>query len=176
AYAPSYSKLSRDTRQIIEGMTTQVAVAKPPTVKLPAPVAIVSPRHTGPVAVFAIGDSVMLGASLYLEKTVPDMDVDAKLGRQVSAALQILQQHKDAHELPPIVIVHLGNNGTFSQKQFDQMMALLSDVPHVIFLTTRVPRTWETPNNNALEEGVKRYPNATLIDWYTFSQDHPEWF
>jgi peptidoglycan/LPS O-acetylase OafA/YrhL len=177
AYAASYSNLSLDTRQTIEGMTQpHVAVAKPPTVNLPAPAAIVSPPHTGPVAVFAIGDSVMLGASLYLEKTVPDMDVDAKLGRQVSAALQILQQHKDAHDLPSTVIVHLGNNGTFSQKQFDQMMAVLSDVPHVIFLTTRVPRTWETPNNNALEEGVKRYPNATLIDWYTFSQDHPEWF
>lgn len=184
-FGTSSLNANADSRQIMEGMVrpTQVAEAKPPVAVAKSPVTnfsqvtqFVSPPHTGPVEVFAIGDSVMLGASLYLEKTVPDVDVDAKLGRQVSAALAILQQRKDAHTLPPTVIVHLGNNGTFSQKQFDQMMSLLSDVPHVIFLTARVPRTWETPNNNALEQGVQRYPNATLVDWYTFSQDHPEWF
>src|SRR5581483_5366421 len=134
------------------------------------------PPHNGPVEVFAIGDSVMLGASSYLHKTIGAIEVDAKLGRQVSAALQILQARKDANMLPPTVIIHMGNNGTFSSRQFDQMMTLLRDVPHVIFLTNKVPRQWQTPNNNALEEGVKRYPNATLVDWYAFSAQHPEWF
>lgn len=126
--------------------------------------------------VLAIGDSVMLGASHYLQKAIADVYVDAKVGRQVSAALQILRARKDANQLTPLVIVHLGNNGTFSAKQLDEMMAVLSEVERVVFLTDKVPRKWQEPNNNALIEGVKRYPNAVLIDWNAFSAAHPEWF
>jgi lysophospholipase L1-like esterase len=104
------------------------------------------------------------------------IDVDAKLGRQVSAALKLLRDRLDAKLLAPIVIIHLGNNGTFSPKQFDEMMTLLRDVPRVIFLTNKVPRKWQEPNNNALSEGVKRYPNALLVDWNGTSVSHPEWF
>jgi hypothetical protein len=27
-----------------------------------------------------------------------------------------------------------------------------------------------------LAEGVRRYPNAVLVDWYSASVDHPEYF
>ena len=46
----------------------------------------------------------------------------------------------------------------------------------MIFLTTRVPRKWQEPNNTALTEGVKRYPNASLLDWNAASNEHAEWF
>lgn len=128
------------------------------------------------IQVLAIGDSVMLGASNYLRRAVSAIEVDAKIGRQVSAALTILQERSDAHLLPPIVIVHMGNNGTFSAQQFDQMMAILRDVPHVIFLNNHVPRKWQEPNNLALAQGVMRYPNAKLVDWNGTSASHPEWF
>lgn len=126
--------------------------------------------------VLAIGDSVMLGASNYLRRNIAAIDVDAKLGRQVSAALAILRERADADLLTPAVIVHLGNNGTFTAKQFDEMMAVLKDVPRVVFLTNKVPRKWQEPNNKALTEGVGRYPNAVLIDWNSVSATHPEWF
>ncbi|MBI4670458.1 MAG: acetyltransferase [Chloroflexi bacterium] len=134
------------------------------------------PPRAGPAQVLAIGDSVMLGASHYMRKTVLALDVDAKIGRQVSTAIRLLQAYKDANRLAPIVLIHLGNNGTFSTKQFDELMTLLSGTPRVVFLTTKVPRKWQAPNNNALVEGVKRYPNALLIDWNAASAPHPEWF
>lgn len=126
--------------------------------------------------VLALGDSVMLGASNYLRKNIFAIDVDAKMGRQVSAALKILQARLDAKLIPSVVIVHLGNNGTFTAKQFDEMMTLLRDVRHVIFLTNKVPRKWQEPNNHALAEGVEKYANATLVDWNGTSATHPEWF
>ena len=55
-------------------------------------------------------------------------------------------------------------------------MALLHDVPHVIFLNNHVPRKWQDPNNFALAQGVTRYPNSKLIDWNGTSGSHPEWF
>lgn len=135
----------------------------------------IAPRR-GPAPIFAIGDSVMLGAANYFRKAGLDVDVDAKLGRQVWTAIQILQQRKQANELAPTVIVHLGNNGTFSAREFDQMMAVLANVPHVIFVNNKVPRNWQVPNNDALSQGVKRYPNTILVDWNSASSAHAEWF
>lgn len=150
--------------------------AKPPKIVAPTGANDVPITPAKDAQVFAIGDSVMLGASNYLRKNIAAIDVDAKLGRQVSAALAILQARSDAGLLTPVVIVHMGNNGTFSAAQFDSMMTILKDVPRVVFLTNKVPRKWQGPNNTALVEGVERYPNAVLVDWNTVSSSHPEWF
>lgn len=176
----------RELLQMKEGVirsaapTNRIIIQKPAvtSTRISAPTAANAVPVTPPeeAQVLAIGDSVMLGASNYLRRNVAAIHVDAKLGRQVSAALKILQARADANLLTPVVIVHLGNNGTFSAKQFDEMMTLLKDVPHVVFLTTKVPRKWQEPNNTALAEGVRRYPNAVLLDWNSVSMSHPEWF
>jgi peptidoglycan/LPS O-acetylase OafA/YrhL len=148
-----------------------LATSSPVTATVTAPIPSAEPPQ-----ILAIGDSVMLGASNYLRKTMGTLLVDAQLGRQVPAAIQLLQQYQDANRLPSTVVIHLGNNGTFNAKQFDELMAVLRDVPRVVFLTDKVPRKWQDANNTALEEGVKRYPNAALIDWNAASAQHPEWF
>ncbi len=78
------------------------------------------PAFTGSVS--AIGDSVMLGAVRRLQK---DMDgltfVDAEVGMQVYTAIDILQARSASGQLGEVVVVHLGNNGTFSEEQFDEI-------------------------------------------------------
>lgn len=149
--------------------------AKPVVTQNRAPVIPLPPR-TGPAPILAVGDSVMLGATHYFRRVGLDVDVDAKIGRQVSAAIKLLRERKDANLLAPIVIVHLGNNGTFTAKQFDELMTVLHDVPRVIFLNTKVPRKWQEPNNSALAAGVQKYPNAVLMDWNGASYEHKDWF
>jgi len=134
------------------------------------------PALPKPPQVLAIGDSVMLGASQAVRHAVTDVEVDAHVGRQVAAALTMFRERKVAHRLAPTIVIHLGNNGTFSTKQFEAMMQLLQEVPRVVFLTNKVPRKWQKPNNNALTDGVARYPNARLVDWRARSAAHPEWF
>lgn len=129
-----------------------------------------------PARVVLIGDSVMLGASRALHERIPDGIVDAALGRQVSAALKILSERRARGALGKVVVVHMGNNGTFTAKQFDLMMELLTAVPRVILLNNKVPRKWEEFNNRTLAEGAQRYANVVLVDWKAFSADHPEWF
>jgi hypothetical protein len=46
----------------------------------------------------------------------------------------------------------------------------------VVFVNLKVPRSWETPNNNAIANGVAKYPNAVMVDWHDASSDHPEYF
>ena len=126
--------------------------------------------------VTAIGDSVMLGAANTLAPTVGNIEVDAEVGRQVSTAIDLLRAYRDAGRLGEVVVVHMGNNGTFSASQFDQMMEVLANVRRVVFVNLKVPRSWEGSNNTVLAEGVTRYSNAVLVDWHAASVDRPDFF
>jgi hypothetical protein len=70
----------------------------------------------------------------------------------------------------------MGNNGTFSAGQFDEMMQVLANVRRVVFVNLKVPRDWEGSNNTVIAEGVARYPNTVLVDWHTASVDRPDLF
>lgn len=135
---------------------------------------VTPPTFDEPVT--AIGDSVMVGASDDLAAQIPNLDLDAKVGLQVSQALAMLQARRDAGQLNDIVLLDIGNNAPLSAKEFDEVMHVLDGVSHVYVLNLREPRDWEGPNNNVLAAGVARYPNATLIDWYGASEGHPELF
>jgi len=126
--------------------------------------------------VTAVGDSVMLATAVDLQKALGDVEVSAKLGRAVSAGIALLRERRDAGQLGQIVVVHLGNNGPFSASQFDELMQVLSGVRRVVIVNNKVPRTWEEKNNGVLADGVKRYSNAVLVDWYGVSAGRPEFF
>jgi peptidoglycan/LPS O-acetylase OafA/YrhL len=131
--------------------------------------------YTGSVS--AIGDSVMLGAVGGLQKDIKGLTVvDAQVGLQVYDAINILKSRRAAGQLGSVVVVHLGNNGTFTRQEFDQIMRVLSGVDKVVFVNVKVPRSWEAPNNQVISEGVERYPNTVLVDWYSASVNHPEYF
>jgi peptidoglycan/LPS O-acetylase OafA/YrhL len=133
------------------------------------------PAFEGTVS--AIGDSVMLGAVGRLQKDMPGLTfVDAEVGMQVYTAVDILQARSASGQLGEVVVVHLGNNGTFTEEQFDEIMQTLSGVERVVFVNVKVPRAWEQPNNQVISEGVQRYPNAVLVDWYSATINRPELF
>ena len=126
--------------------------------------------------VTAIGDSVMIGAAGELEQTIDNLSIEADVGLQAPAAIDILRKRRDANQLGEAVVVHIGSNGAFSEEQFEEMMEVLADVHRVVFMNVKVPRPWEQPNNAVLADGVQQYSNATLVDWYAASVGRPELF
>ena len=126
--------------------------------------------------VFAIGDSVMVGAAPALQETFADIEIDAAVSRQAATAIDILRTRRDAGQLGDVVIVHMGTNGTFTTPEFDEMMQTLAGVSRVVFVNLKVPRPWEAADNAVIAAGVPRYPNATLVDWHTAGTNHPEYF
>lgn len=119
----------------------------------------------------------MLGAATQLDKEVEALSVmDAQVGMQVASAIDTLEARRYAGQTGEVVIVHLGNNGTFTAEQFDEMMQVLSDARKVVFVNVKVPRAWEATNNEVLADGVSRYDKAELVDWHAASVDHPEYF
>jgi hypothetical protein len=157
----------------------ETAAARPPRTEPPplTPAATPPPPLASPPQrVFALGDSVMLGAAPSLAATIPNLEVDASVSRQVSGGIGILSARRDAGTLGDVVIVHLGTNGTFTSSQFDEMMSILSGVQRVIFVNLKVPRAWEGGDNSVIANGVSRYPNAVLVNWHDTGDAHPEFF
>jgi len=126
--------------------------------------------------VTAIGDSVMIDAEPDLEADVPGIDVNAAVSRQWSAGEQLVQQLKSTGQLGSIVVIGLGTNGPITATDFDTMMADLSGVSRVVFVTVHVDRPWQNQVNAVLDAGPSRYPNVALADWATLAASHPEWF
>jgi peptidoglycan/LPS O-acetylase OafA/YrhL len=147
----------------------------PPTVPTTVPPTTAPPVTKIPI--FALGDSVMLGAAADLAGMLgPGTLVDARVSRQFTEGIEIARFLHASGQLGEKVIVHLGNNGSIGPNRISELMAELADVDEVIFLTVRVPRGWEAPNNQLLFQEVPRYPNARLIDWRTASEGHGDWF
>jgi len=166
--------------------TTAGAGASPPTATAPSsPTPAPSPAPTNTAAsqaprsfahATAIGDSVMLGAVPALKAAIAGIDVDAAVSRQAFAGLELLRGRAASGQLGDAVVIHLGNNGAFTAQQVDQMMAVLAGTRRVVFVTVKVPRPWEAPNNAMLADEVGRFPNAVLADWHGASAGQPDFF
>ncbi len=126
--------------------------------------------------VTAIGDSVMLGAAQQLAAVTPGIYVDAQVGRQVSAAIALLRQLQANGQLGGILLIDMGNNGTFTDAEFDEIMTVAGPARRVVFVNLKEPRSWEVTNNAVITRGVARYANSVLVDWHDASINRPDLF
>ncbi len=164
--------------------TTAAPTTVPPTTVPPpaslgivADVAAIEPLtvpEAGPLPelrLIGLGDSVMLGSAE--ELSARGFVVDAVQSRQFSAALPQLQAIRDNGFLGPAIVVHLGTNGSFPQSSLDQMMAMLADVPIVVFLTGKADRGWIAGNNAKIRGLPAAHPNVTVLDWEVLGPQCP---
>ena len=126
--------------------------------------------------VTAIGDSVMLGAAPQMASLFPNIDFDSAVSRQVSVAISLLRQRAASNALGDYVVIAMGNNGTFTSGQFDEIMSIIGPNRKAIFVTVKVARSWESGNNNVIREGASRYPNVAVADWRGLSQTREDFF
>ncbi|EGP5687497.1 acetyltransferase [Enterococcus faecium] len=122
-----------------------------------------------------IGDSVMLGAYQELKETFKkEALVDAKESRQITALPEILKEHKDLVSYQQIVI-GLGTNGVITDDAIEKTMSLLKD-KKVYWVNIKAPTGWQETINATLAKLPNQYSNITMIDWYSESKNHPEFF
>jgi len=142
--------------------------AEPPTEAKPA--------NGAGKGITAIGDSVILDAQPYLEKWLPGIVVDGKIGRQMSQATGVVESLKASGKLGDRIIIELGTNGSFNSKQLRKLLDSLSDAKEIWLVNTRVPRKWQDTVNSALKKAAGDYDNVKLIDWYTASKGRDSFF
>jgi hypothetical protein len=126
--------------------------------------------------VFAIGDSVMLGAKGTVEATIPDSSVDAKVSRGYRDADSVLASYLSRNPTPGVLIVHLGTNGPPSASHVDDLMAVAKNIPRVLFVTVKLDKSWESASNAAIKQNAARYEKVELVDWFAFANPHSSWF
>ena len=126
--------------------------------------------------VFAVGDSVMLGAAQALARAFGAIDLDAAAGRDARSVVAIVRQRRDSGTLPALVIVHTGDNGLLTRAQLDELLQAATGASLVLLINLRVPQPWERPNNALLADALLRHGRARLVDWHGVSADQPDWF
>jgi peptidoglycan/LPS O-acetylase OafA/YrhL len=126
--------------------------------------------------VLALGDSVMLGASRALTRVIDGLQVDAEVGRQARDIVARVKELKAQDQLPPRVIVHMGTNGYVTEQQLRVVLDALADRDEVILVNAFAPRRWISVNNDMFRQVAATHPNVTVLDWFTLSTDHPEYF
>lgn len=123
-----------------------------------------------------VGDSVMLGAAPTLLATFGDTaTIDAEVGRQAADLAPVLRQLGLEGRLASTVVVQVGINGTVTE---DDLRAIADAVGgrRLLVINARVPRSWEAGNNALVASVVPDLPNAAVVDWYTASGPHGDWF
>jgi hypothetical protein len=123
-----------------------------------------------------VGDSVLLGASPYLLRHLPAARVDAKVGRQGSDGLKLVQSLRDEAQLGDAAVIHLGTNGYLGEKQFRALLEQLADRKTVVVLNVYGARRWTGPNNDMIARVSQGFDNVRMVDWHAMGQSNPAYF
>lgn len=122
-----------------------------------------------------IGDSVIYDVAPFLKNVYPDAVIDYRVGRQMSELPDVINHLKENGQLGEYIIIQIGTNGPFVKSDLIQVIEGLGN-KKVYLVNCRVPRPWENTVNSTLAEVVRSLPNTTLIDWYSVSAGHAEFF
>ncbi len=123
-----------------------------------------------------IGDSLMITVAPVLQNRLPGIVIDAQLGRQMYQAPDLISKLQKEGKLEKIVIIELGTNGSFTEKQLINTLDSLQRAEKILLVNTRVPKPWESVVNETLTKVAESYPNTKLIDWHLISSGHEDYF
>jgi peptidoglycan/LPS O-acetylase OafA/YrhL len=121
------------------------------------------------------GDSVILGIRNVLAQYERIELINARVGRQINELIEVVRTDQQFVGKSPVVL-NLGNNNRLVEADVISLMEIVKNQPKIIVVNTAVPRSWREANNQLIADVVNRYPNTTIVDWSTISENHPEFF
>ena len=125
-----------------------------------------------------LGDSVpegMYGYGVFTD-VFPFGYIDAAIGRQFYDAPGLYAHYRDEGKVGNVVVIALGTNGYATREDADKLMAEVGSDQLIWFVNTRSPDEYVEESNATINYIVETYDNAHLIDWYSVSAGHPEYF
>lgn len=126
--------------------------------------------------ILMIGDSVSLRCVDVFNQTFPHGHLDAAVSRQFAAGKELFQGYLDQNLAGKVVVFALGTNGPVNDAAIDDLMSVVGSDRVVVFITTRSPRAWVGPTNEAIQRAPERHPNARVIDWFAYSEGRDDLF
>ncbi len=132
---------------------------------------------TSTYPITAVGDSVMLGAAAQLAEAMPNMYIDAEIGRQVRDTVDVLTADEANHVLGDTVILHLGTNGIFNQATGQEVIDYLGSDRTIYWINVYGPGLdWQNDVNTIITALCDANANVILLDWAAQASQHAEWF
>ena len=122
--------------------------------------------------VLMVGASVMLEGAPLLQNGPLKATVDASVSRQHSEILERLRAYRAEGSLPPVVVVQTGENGPLTDLDLQELKNTLRGVKRVVIVNLRYPgESWIDATNEQFAELVADWPQATIADWRSASED-----
>lgn len=130
-----------------------------------------------------IGDSVTAamrdeseGGYGTFHRYFPRATLNAAVSRQLSKAKEFYDAEVAAGWDGDIVVFELGSNGAATRGQVNDMIELVPPEKTVYLVNVRTPEPLQDINNDLLAEAADARENVHLIDWFSYSAGHDEWF
>lgn len=127
-------------------------------------------------SVVLIGDSVPAGAITQFYKYFPNGYIDAQVGRQLYAGVDVYRQCQANGHDGDVVVWAIGDNGVAREGQVKELIDAVDPSKHVYLCTVRVPLALQDMNNQLFKDVAAQYDNVDVIDWYAQSAGHDEYF
>ncbi|MCC5952137.1 MAG: hypothetical protein JJU45_08600 [Acidimicrobiia bacterium] len=125
------------------------------------------PLATGSGALYAVGDSVLLGAEPYLRTTLAGWDarIDARVSRGVPEGFGLVRTNRD--RIGDVLVVVLGHNygGGGFPGWLDSLLAEHSHLQRIVLVTVAEWSSAQPEVNAAIRRAPARYPNVVVADW-----------
>lgn len=171
----NHQAAAQHNKQIAEGKDT--STTKPTKLAKEYNLTNAQVKQLQKVKVTAIGDSVMADAANSIQELMPQAYVDAKVGRQGTDTPAVIDQLKSQGHLNKVVVLNLGTNGAMTKDTIDQILSGVGSDRQVYWLTAHVPtKPWQQTVNRQIKTAAKKHKNVHVIDWYTESVNHSDWF
>ena len=152
-----------------------------PSVALPTPSPTPEPtpvptEPAPPERVTFVGDSIMVAAESQLYEVIPDCVVDAKEGRQLVEAMDILRRLESEGQLYETVVIGLGSNSPFPIEDGEEVLDFLGEERTVYWVTCYGRYLdWQDEVNELIWTLDEEYDNLHVLDWSAVAPEHPEW-
>ena len=127
-------------------------------------------------SVILIGDSVPAGAITQFYRYFPNGYIDAQVGRQLYAGVDVYRQCQANGHDGDVVVWAIGDNGVARESQVKELIDAVDPSKHVYLCTVRVPLALQDMNNQLFKDVAAQYDNVDVIDWYAESAGHDEYF
>lgn len=149
----------------------------PATQESTIPISSSVSQDKGSVKFTAIGDSVMLGAVPSLKEMFPDSIISAAESRQVWEAKSLAAELDTKGELLDTVVIALGANGSFSQKQGQSLLNSFEPGCRIYWVAPYGKNLyWKDSTLEILQELASENENLTILNWPAEAEQHSDWF
>ncbi|WP_068268556.1 acyltransferase family protein [Caviibacter abscessus] len=124
--------------------------------------------------ILLIGDSLSINIAHAFGNVFSNLTVDGQVGRQMSDAIKVASDYKKFNNSKTAVIIMLGTNGEIRLGDIEKIKNKFKNAD-IYFININVPRPWLYKVNETLGIAKNIY-DVKVIDWYSVSNGHDEYF